>query len=444
MSNRLAGLLLAATILPASAATSLPIPTSGQNALRIEGSNTLGARLAPALVEGLMQSQGLTQIRVEPLANGSRVIGLSTDNRPVPVEIVTEGSSSGFVALSESRAQLAAASRPIKEAEIKLLASGGDMLSQDAEQVVAIDGVAVIVHPNSPLTQLSTAQLAAAFSGEAKNWEDLGVSGGPIKVMALDQLSGTFDTFDSAVLSPLGKAIRSDAQRFSSHVSLAEQVAQNPAAIGFVGLAFVGANKPLAIADGNADALSPQDTLVASEDYPLSRRLFLYIQPNESNAWARALIEYAQSPAGQKLVAANGFVSQAVRTMQVPVETQMPESYKALASQAKRLSVTFRFKEGNAKLDNKALQDVQRVANFIKANNKSNQQVALIGFSDSKEDAARAELVSKLRAMAVRRELSKAGVNLREVQGLGQAMPIASNDVESGRIRNRRVEVWVY
>ena len=445
ISQRLAGLLLAACALPAVAAsTTLPVPNAGQTALRIEGSNTLGARLVPALVQGLMQQQGLQSIKVEELSQGSRITGLTAANQPVPVEVISEGSGSGFTALSQSRAQLAASSRPIKDSEMQLLANAGDMQSAQAEKVVALDGVAVIVHPNNPIAQLSTEQLAAAFAGEVKTWEELGASGGPIKIMALDQLSGTFDTFNSGVLSPLGKQVSANAQRFSSHVTLAENVVREPGAIGFVGLPFVGASKAVAIADGNADALKPQNELVATEDYPLSRRLYFYVQPGESNAWAKALIEFAQSPAGQQLVAANGFVSQEVRTLQVPVETQMPESYKQLASQAKRLTVTFRFKEGQAKLDSKAQQDVQRIADFIKANGKANKAVALVGFSDAKEDAARAELVSKLRAMAVRRELGKAGIMPRDVQGLGQAMPVASNDVESGRIRNRRVEVWVY
>ncbi|MNG16481.1 hypothetical protein D3C84_1003990 [compost metagenome] len=68
----------------------------------------------------------------------------------------------------------------------------------------------------------------------------------------------------------------------------------------------------------------------------------------------------------------------------------------------------------------------------------------LVGFGDPKEDPQRAELLSKLRAMAVRRELTKGGVALREVTGLGDELPVAANTAEDGRIRNRRVEVWVY
>ncbi|WP_341538611.1 OmpA family protein, partial [Pseudomonas viridiflava] len=55
----------------------------------------------------------------------------------------------------------------------------------------------------------------------------------------------------------------------------------------------------------------------------------------------------------------------------------------------------------------------------------------------------RAVLLSRLRAMAVRRELQKSGVTFREILGLGDEMPVAANDLDDGRIKNRRVEVWV-
>jgi phosphate transport system substrate-binding protein len=122
----------------------------------------------------------------------------------------------------------------------------------------------------------------------------------------------------------------------------------------------------------------------------------------------------------------------------------MPATYRTLARNAQRLSVNFRFQEGNANLDNKALRDVQRVVDFLRQNNKLKHGAVLVGFGDAKDDFERAALLSRLRAMAVRRELVKAGVTLREVIGLGDELPVAANTAEEGRIRNRRVEVWVY
>ena len=106
--------------------------------------------------------------------------------------------------------------------------------------------------------------------------------------------------------------------------------------------------------------------------------------------------------------------------------------------------MNFRFEEGSASLDNKARQDLSRVLDYIKQRGKTDRQVTLVGFGDAKSDPARADLLSKLRAMAVRRELVKSGVVLRDVRGFGAEMPVAANSADEGRIKNRRVEVWVY
>lgn len=155
-------------------------------------------------------------------------------------------------------------------------------------------------------------------------------------------------------------------------------------------------------------------------------------------------MRFTQSDAGQAIVAQAGFVAQTVQAIDVAPTARMPAVYRDLAAQAQRLSVNFRFAEGSASLDNKARTDLQRVIGYLARHNKLKGQVSLVGFGDEKDDPERARLLSRLRAMAVRRELVKQGVVLRDVQGLGSEMPVAGNDLDEGRIKNRRVEVWVY
>ena len=81
---------------------------------------------------------------------------------------------------------------------------------------------------------------------------------------------------------------------------------------------------------------------------------------------------------------------------------------------------------------------------YLKGHDKLDKKVTLVGFGDTKNDPQRAALLSKLRAMAVRRELVKSGVVLRDIRGFGAQMPVAANTADEGRIKNRRVEVWVY
>ncbi|MFV0932251.1 phosphate ABC transporter substrate-binding/OmpA family protein [Pseudomonas jessenii] len=446
MMLRVLFLLMLCTGLPqAASAGDLPTPEHGP-ALRIQGSNTIGAALGPALVEGLLSEQGLRKIRRETpdTANELRIVGETVQGRRVVVEVAAHGSSTGFTALKAASADLAASSRPIKDSELASLQSLGDLKSPSAEQVIAIDGLAIILHPDNPLNQLDTVQLARIFSGEVKSWEDIGGRGGPIHLYARDDQSGTYDTFKELVLSGHGKTLGSAAKRFESSEQLSDAVSADPHGIGFIGLPYVRQAKAVAIVDGQSQAMPPLNSLIATEDYPLSRRLFFYLPPNGKNPWANALVAFAQSTKGQAIVAANGFIAQTVQAMAVTPNALMPEGYQALSRHAQRLSVNFRFEEGSATLDNKARQDLWRVLDYIRQHDKTAGQVTLVGFGDAKSDPARADLLSKLRAMAVRRELVKSGVVFREIRGFGAEMPVAANSADEGRIKNRRVEVWVY
>jgi phosphate transport system substrate-binding protein len=426
-------------------ATSLPAPADGAPVLRIQGSNTIGAQLGPALVAGLLDKQGAGSIQQQPGAqpNEIRVTGLLPSGQKVTIDIAAHGSSTGFAALKTGQADLAASSRPIKNAEISELAGLGDLRSQDAEQVIAIDGVAVILHPANPVRQLSINQLAKIFSGEIHDWEQLGGTGGAIHLYARDQQSGTFDTFNELVLSRFGKTLARDARRFESSEGLSDDVSNDRQAIGFIGLPYVRRAKAVAIIDGESKPMLPSISLIATEDYPLSRRLYFYLPPDSKQRWAKALVRFAQSPQGQSIVAQNGFVAQTVQAVKVRATAEMPADYQNLTREAERLSVNFRFAQGSASLDTKARLDLKRVVDYLKAHDKLNQKVTLVGFGDAKSDPSRAQLLSKLRAMAVRRELLKGDVILRDVRGFGDEMPVATNDVDEGRIKNRRVEVWV-
>ncbi|MFJ2693445.1 phosphate ABC transporter substrate-binding/OmpA family protein [Pseudomonas sp. NPDC087336] len=446
MSLRVWLLLMLCAGLPLSvAASALPIPGQGP-VLRIQGSNTIGAALGPALIEGLMREQGLLKVHSEATdkANESRIVGETVEGRRVEVELAAHGSSTGFTALKAASADLAASSRPIKDSELVSLQALGDLKSVAAEQVIAIDGLAIILHPQNPLNTLDTVQLARIFSGEVKTWEELGGHGGAIHLYARDDQSGTYDTFRELVLSGHGKTLSGSAKRFESSEQLSDAVSQDPHGIGFIGLPYVRSAKAVAIADGQSMAMLPLNSLIATEDYPLSRRLFFYLPPKRNNPWAEALVAFAQSRQGQAIVAANGFIAQTIQAMAVTPNALMPEGYQALSRHAMRLTVNFRFEEGSASLDNKARQDLSRVLDYMKQHGKTDRQVTLVGFGDAKLDPARADLLSKLRAMAVRRELVKSGVVLRDIRGFGAEMPVAANSEDEGRIRNRRVEVWVY
>ena len=414
--------------------------------LRIQGSNTIGANLGPALVSAMLAEQGLHDIHSVPVIppNEHSIVGTTAQGQQIRVDVAAHGSGTGFTALAAGLADLVASSRPIKDRELVDLEPLGDLKSPGAEQVIAIEGLAIILHPHNPLNQLNTEQLAQIFSGQISRWEQLGGTGGAIHLYARDDQSGTWETFKELVLNRNGQPLSSTAQRFESSEELSDAVSHDPQAIGFIGLPYIREAKAVAIVDGASQPMLPLTSLIASEDYPLSRRLFLYLPPATNNPWAKALVAFTQSPQGQAIVGQNGFVAQSVQADNVMPGAHMPEQYQALTREAQRLSVNFRFEEGSASLDNKARQDLLRVVDYLSAHGKLDKQVTLVGFGDAKDDPQRAQLLSRLRAMAVRRELVKSGVVLREIRGYGAQMPVAANTEDEGRLKNRRVEVWVY
>ncbi|MFC6477569.1 substrate-binding domain-containing protein [Pseudomonas asuensis] len=447
-SRLLAGALLGLVCTVSSwsvTAHTLPLPTDGSRVLSIHGSNTIGAQLSPLMVEGFLKAQGFDTVNSQPGSHENErvIIGRRANGDQARIDLAAHGSSTGFADLIHSNTDIAAASRPIKDSEAIELNRLSNSRNAGSEHVIGIDGIAIVLNPVNPLTALSTDDLARLFSGDIKNWKDLGGLAGPVHLYARDDQSGTFDTFKELVMSSHGKSLSPAAKRFESNDELSAAIGQDPYGIGFVGLASIGKAKVVSISDGQALPLPPTVAAVATEDYPLSRRLFFYNKPDEKNPWVHAFIRYAQSPEGQGWVSKSGFVAQEVVAVQPTVPADAPESYRQLATHAQRLSVNFRFAEGSAVLDNKANLDIERLLAYLKEHNKLDKKVVLIGFSDTKEDPKRAELLSKLRAMAVRRELNKGGVLFHDIAGMGDALPVAANSNE-GRMKNRRVEVWVY
>lgn len=152
-------------------------------------------------------------------------------------------------------------------------------------------------------------------------------------------------------------------------------------------------------------------------------------------------LNFVLENSGQKIVADTGFISQELMAVMPETYAELPQDFRDITANAERLTINFRFKEGSAKLDNKALKDVERLVQYLKTNNTN--EIVLIGFGDKKKTEERARLLSKLRAMAVRRELVRNGIYPKESVGYGEYLPVASINRSEGRMKNRRVEVWL-
>lgn len=408
--------------------------------LRIHGSNTIGAELMPVLAEAWLKGKGYGNVSRQPLGHDEQqLIGTNAAGEQMIIEIKAHGSSTAFADLGKGESDIGMASRPIKSSELKSLSKLGRLDDVKSEYVLGLDGVAVIVNPANPVAKLDKATLRKIYSGEIKDWAQAGGKAGAIHVLARDANSGTYDTFNHLVLDD--KALVGDAKRFESNEELSDAVAADPAAIGFTGLAYVKKNRVLAIHDG-ATAIPPTTFSVATEDYSLARRLFLYVpQMGEKSGLAKEFADFTVSEKGQSVIDQVGFISQDIRVEHTVFATDLPDEYKKLTEGAKRLSVNFRFTKGSAELDNKAQRDMERLEKYLK---RDKAKPMLFGFSDASEAIPMVALtLSTDRADTIADLLIRRGVQPTRVRGYGSVGAVAANDNEDGRIKNRRVEVWV-
>jgi phosphate transport system substrate-binding protein len=412
--------------------------------LRLAGSNTIGDTLGPALAEAYLINQGATDVHILPGANPLEKIVegvLPGDTKPSDITISAHGSATAFTALAQNSCDIGMASRKVKPDEAAKLKSLGDMSSFANEHVLGLDGIAVIVSAANPAVQLDKDKIMRIFTGEITDWSQVGAYKGAIKIYARDDKSGTYDTFKSLVLG--GKPLAAGAQRIEDSKALSDAVAADPNGIGFIGLPYIQSAKPIAVSDKGTLALLPTRLTVATEDYLLSRRLYLYTPVNPNNKYTRSFVEFALSKKGQDVVAATGFVAQNVSQIAQTASANAPAEYKWLTKDANRLSLDFRFKSGQADLDNKAKVDLDRVVSLVADLKVAGDKVMLFGFSDGVGSHASNQVLSLNRAKSIESQFIQRGISPTIVRGYGSDTPIASDETDEGQARNRRVEIWI-
>ncbi|MET0385595.1 MAG: substrate-binding domain-containing protein, partial [Polyangiales bacterium] len=323
-------------------------PRVAETVLRLCGSNTIGAELAPALIEAFLQQKGGSVVtRQRGVEAELTTIAASLGDKRLGIEIEARGSATAFAGLAAGGCDVGMASRPIEDAELATLVAGGhgDLRSPGSEHVIALDGIAVVVHPSNPLRALDRAVLHDIYTGKLTDWSQVGGVAGPIEVLARDSNSGTYDTFKHLVLGK--EPLAGGAQRYTQSDALADAVASNPAAIGFVGLAYVRAAKALAVGEPGATPMLPTQFTVATEGYMLSRRLYLYTLPRPRTPWVTELVSFALSPRAQEVAAKSQFVDLTLLMQSAQCDTQCSERYASTVAKAQRLSVDFRFRSGS-------------------------------------------------------------------------------------------------
>jgi phosphate transport system substrate-binding protein len=359
----------------------------GETILTIHGSNTIGAKLVPDIARRFLKQNGYNTIsKVMGEKENEFFITAMKDNIIHNIEIKAHGSSTSFISLKEGYCDIGMSSRRIKDDEVAELAFLGDMTAIDNEHILAIDGIAVVVNKANTIEALDVATLQEIFSGKLNNWQALGGIDSPIHVYARDDNSGTYDTFKSMVLKKI--ALKADVKRYESNAQLSDDVSQDISGIGFVGMPFVRNAKALQIRQREgAPGYLPTTFTAAYEEYPLSRRLYLYTAEEPKNQMAKKFAEFALSHEGQKSVALLGF---AKLSLDMEERNINPERFHNPAHQelydretrgGRRVNFNFRFDPDDNSLESRSQKDLQRFIHYIQQPDQYYYETALIGIN---------------------------------------------------------------
>jgi phosphate transport system substrate-binding protein len=226
------------------------------------------------------------------------------------VAVTGGGSGTGFSSLISATCDVAMASRNIKDKEISLAKQKG---INPNEIKVAMDGLAVVVNPANPVGKLTMAQLADIFTGKIINWKELGGEDEKIVLLSREINSGTHVYFKEHVLrkgNPNGtEEFAPSALLLPSSQAIADEMAGNPAAIGYYGMGYISPKqKPVAVAkDQNSEYVEPTIDNVINGKYPISRPLFLYTNGTPTGI-VKKFGDFTLSKEGQDIVPKTDFV----------------------------------------------------------------------------------------------------------------------------------------
>ncbi|MFH0910000.1 MAG: phosphate ABC transporter substrate-binding protein [Planctomycetota bacterium] len=225
----------------------------------------------------------------------------------IDVTVTGGGSGTGIAALLNGTTDICNASRKIQEKELDEAAKRG---IAPREHVAALDGIAVVVNPANPVSELTLEQLKKIYIGTYPRWSAVGGPDWAIVLLSRETSSGTYAFFQEEVLGRMDYA--PSALLMPATSAIVQAVAEDKGAIGYVGLGYPeeakGKVKVLKVKkDKDAPAVAPTVGTVPSGEYPIARALYLYTN-GEPKGSIRAYIDFCRSAEGQKIVEALGFV----------------------------------------------------------------------------------------------------------------------------------------
>jgi len=234
---------------------------------------------------------------VLPIAQKAAEVFMNS-NQNADISVRGGGSGVGIASIIDGTCDIGDASRSIKEAELDNAVARG---RHPKANVVAMDGICVIVNNSNGIDALTLKQIKDIFTGKISNWKQVGGPDGKIVVVSRDSSSGTFEAFGELALKK--EKVRPDALMQASNQAVATTVTGTPGAIGYVGLGYVSKSVKALVVDG----VTASKETVLSGKYPIARPLFMYTN-GAPKGLVKEFIDFILSKEGQQLVEDEGFV----------------------------------------------------------------------------------------------------------------------------------------
>ena len=204
------------------------------------------------------------------------------------------GSGSGITAVQEGRCDIGLASRALKD---------GEKESGLQETVLAYDGIAVIVHPDNPVEDLTLEQIADLYTGKITNWKNLGGEDAPVVLIGREAGSGTRDGFESITKTKDACQYR---QELTSTGDVITNVSQNPGAIGYASLSAVKDSVKALKVGG----VAPSEDTVKDGTYQVQRPFMLITREGqELSPAAKTFFDYITSSKVTDIISGAGVVA---------------------------------------------------------------------------------------------------------------------------------------
>ena len=244
-----------------------------------------------AAVSGTVSTDGSTSMEKVINSLGESFMAM---NKDVKFTYNPTGSGSGIQAVSEGRCDIGLSSRALKSDEKE---------SGLTETVLALDGIAIVVSPENPVSDLDVDTIAKIYTGEITNWKDVGGNDAEIVLIGREAGSGTRDGFESITGTKDSCAYR---QELTSTGDVINTVSQNPNAIGYASLSAVGDSVKALTIGGVA---ATEDT-VRDGSYVVQRPFVLVTKTgSELSPAAQAFFDYATSGEVADIIANAGAVA---------------------------------------------------------------------------------------------------------------------------------------